>query len=143
MQTTLGASSSTAILAPITKVWEALTSPEIIKKWFFDVDTVTDWKVGSPLAHIGVWQGKPYEDKGTILKFEPPKLLVHTHWSALSGRPDRPENYQTVTWMLSEKDGYTNLTVGEVNIPNEDAQAISEKSWAAVLNSLKELLENS
>ena len=62
------------------------------------MDTETDWKQGSPIVHRGEWQGKPYVDKGEIVRIEPPHLLVHTHWSDLSGKPDSPEHYQEVTW---------------------------------------------
>jgi uncharacterized protein YndB with AHSA1/START domain len=77
----LATRASVTIDAPIDEVWNALTTPELIKRWFFGVDTETDWQVGSPLVHRGEWQGKPYEDKGTILASEPPTKLVHTHWS--------------------------------------------------------------
>jgi hypothetical protein len=93
----ISATSSITIDAPGARVWEALTTPELIKQWFFGVDTVTDWQVGSPLVHKSTWQGKPYEDKGTILNIKAPRLLVHTHWSALSGLADSPENYQEVS----------------------------------------------
>ena len=133
--------SSVSINAPIGKVWEALTTPTTIKKWFFGVDTITDWKVGSPIVHKGEWQGKPYEDKGNILKIEPRKMLKHSHWSALSGLADSPQNYQEVTWALTPDDGKTDLTVSEVNIPSEKAKVTSEKGWDTVLTNLKELLE--
>ena len=142
MPTNLSAKSSITIHAPAEKVWEALTTPALIKGWFFGVDTVTDWKVGSPMVHRGAWQGKPYEDKGTILEFEPPKRLVHTHWSDLSGLPDRPENYQEVTWELAERCGETELTVSEVNLPSDETKAVSETSWKTVLGNLKGLIEN-
>src|SRR4026207_1458741 len=77
----LATSASVTIDAPIDEVWNALTTPELIKRWFFGVDTETDWQVGSPLVHRGEWQGKPYEDKGTILAFDRPTTLAHTHWS--------------------------------------------------------------
>ena len=59
----LGTTISVTIRAPIEEVWNALTTPEQIKRWFFGVDTETDWQVGSPLVHRGEWQGKRYEDK--------------------------------------------------------------------------------
>jgi hypothetical protein len=37
----------------------------------FGVDTETDWKVGSPLVHRGVYQGRPYQDKGEIIGSTP------------------------------------------------------------------------
>ena len=134
---------SITIDAPMATVWEALTTPETIKRWFFGVDTETDWKVGSPIVHRGEYQGKPYEDKGEILELDPPRRLVHTHWSPLSGLPDSPEHHQRVTWALSEtSQGETELRITEVNLPSEEARATSEKSWRMVMENLKDLLED-
>ena len=139
--TDLGLRTTIVIDAPVEEVWEALTSPDIIRQWFFGVETQTDWKVGSPLVHRGVYQGQPYEDKGEVLRFEPPWLLSHTHWSDQSGKPDRPENYQEVTWALAPGDGGTELTITEKNLPSEEARAKSEQGWQGALGSLKKLLE--
>jgi len=134
-------SASVTIRASVQGVWEAITTPELIKRWFFGVDTETDWRPGSPIVHRGEWQGKPYEDKGEIVKIEPPRLLVHTHWSPMSGTPDDPEHYQEVTWSLAEQDSSTELTVSERNLPSDEAKAASDQSWPLVLGHLKELLE--
>lgn len=139
--TDLKTEDSITINAPISRVWEALTTPELIKEWFFGVDTATDWKVGSPIVHRGDYQGRPYEDKGNILRIEPPRLLVHSHWSPVSGLPDAPENYQRVTWELIERDGKSTLTIKEDDLPSEEARATSEASWRIVLENLKSLLE--
>jgi uncharacterized protein YndB with AHSA1/START domain len=139
--TDLRTSASTTIQASAEDVWKALTTPELIKQWFFGVETETDWKVGSPLVHRGEYQGKPYVDKGEIVRFDPPRLLVHTHWSDVSGTPDRPQNYQEVAWALSERDGATELTITEQNLPSEEARSTSEESWKTVLANLKKLLE--
>jgi uncharacterized protein YndB with AHSA1/START domain len=141
MKDDLRTEDSITIEAPIEKVWEALTSPDLIKQWFFGVDTETDWKKGSPIIHRGEYQGKPYEDKGNILQIEPPRLLVHSHWSPVSGLPDAPENHQQVSWELSERGGETDLTIRESNLPSEEAKAISVRSWQMVLENLKRLLE--
>jgi uncharacterized protein YndB with AHSA1/START domain len=139
--TDLATTHSIRIQAPVDDVWSALTTPTTIKRWFFGVDTETDWQVGGPLVHRGEWQGKPYEDKGTILRVEPPAALVHTHWSPASGLPDAPDNYQEVRWSLVERDGGTELTVQETNLPSEEAKAVSASSWETVLSNLKELVE--
>ena len=141
MTNDLSASSSIVINAAIEEVWRAITTPELIKQWFFGVDTESDWKVGGPLIHTGEWQGKPYVDKGEIVTIDPPRLLVHTHWSDLSGKPDSPENYQEVRWALSERDGAIELTITEHNLPSEETKTVSEESWKTVLSNLKELLE--
>ena len=133
--------ASVTIEAPADEVWKALTTPALIKHWFFGVDTETDWKVGSPIVHRGEYRGQPYEDVGTIERMEPGRLLVHTHWSQASGLPDRPENHQEVTWALSGSDGVTELSVTERNLPSEDAKNVSDQAWAAALAALKQLLE--
>jgi uncharacterized protein YndB with AHSA1/START domain len=138
----LTVSNSTTIEAPIDDVWSALTTPALIKRWFFGVDTETDWRVGSPLVHRGEYRGQPYEDKGEILRFDPPKQLVHTHWSDLSGTPDSPENYQEVTWTLADREGKTELAITERNLPSEEGKAVSDESWRMVLKNLKDLLED-
>jgi uncharacterized protein YndB with AHSA1/START domain len=137
----LNTSVSMLIHAPVQEVWRALTTPEMIKQWFFGVETETDWTPGSSIVHRGEYQGKPYVDKGTIVRFEPPELLVHTHWSDVSGTPDEPEHYQEVTWALAELEGATELTISERNLPSEEAKDVSEQGWKAALEGLKALLE--
>ena len=139
--TDLSLTSSITIDAPIEDVWRAVTTPALIKQWFFGVETETDWNVGSSLVHRGEYGGKPYEDKGEILQFDPPKLLVHTHWSDLSGKPDSPEHYQEVSWALAQREGATELTITERNLPSEEGKAVSEESWRTVLENLKNVLE--
>ena len=95
------------------------------------------------MVHRGGFEGKPYEDNGEIVRFDPQELLVHTHWSDLSGTPDSPEHYQEVAWALAKRDGATELTITERNLPSEDAKAVSEESWKTVLANLKDLLESS
>jgi uncharacterized protein YndB with AHSA1/START domain len=46
-----------------------------------------------------------------------------------------------VTWALSDRDGATELTISERNLPSEEAKAVSEEGWKTVLNNLKDLLE--
>lgn len=142
MSRDLRTEQSTTIAAPIARVWEALTSPELIRQWFFGVDTETDWKKGSPIVHRGQYRGKPYEDRGEILEIAPPRLLVHSHWSPVSGLPDAPEHYERVSWELSEREDGTELTIREPNLASEEARATSEQSWRLVLENLKKLLES-
>jgi uncharacterized protein YndB with AHSA1/START domain len=141
MPSEISTQASITIEAPTDQVWKALTTPALIKRWFFGVDTETDWQVGSPIVHRGEYRGRPYEDIGTIERLEPGRVLVHTHWSPSSGLPDRPENHQEVTWALSGSDGLTELTVTERNLPSEDAKDVSDQAWAAALSGLKQLLE--
>ncbi len=135
------AKATVTINAPKSKVWEALTTARILKQFFFGADIVTDWKVGSSIIYKGEWEGKPYEDKGMILKFELEKLLVTTHWSPLSGVPDAPENYHTVTYELSGKNGGTKVTITQDNNASEEEKLQSDKFWKSLLDGLKTLME--
>ncbi len=136
------AQATTTVHAPASKVWEALTNPALIKQYFFGSDIVTDWKVGNPIYYRGEWQGKSYEDKGTVLEVKPNKRLVVTHWSPLSGVPDMPENYHTVTYLLHEQDGSTDVTILQDRNASEEEKQHSEQNWQMVLAGLKKLVES-
>ena len=135
------AKATATINAPVSKVWQALVNPEIIKQYLFNTEVVSDWKVGSPIIYKGEWEGKAFEDKGEILEIEPEKLLKSTHWSPLSGVPDRPENYHTVTYTLSEKSGSTEVTIMQDNNATQEEKEHSEQNWRTVLDGMKKLLE--
>ena len=136
------AKATTTINAPASKIWQALVNPEIIKQYLFNTEVISDWKVGSPIIYRGEWEGKPFEDKGKILAMEPEKLLKSTHWSPLSGVPDTPENYHTVTYTLSEADDGVEVTITQDNNASEEEKAHSEKNWQTVLKGMKDLLES-
>lgn len=99
------ASTTIEVLSAI--VWDPLTDPETIKQWFFGSEVETDWEVGSPIYFRSEWEDGSYENKGEIQRFDPERVLEYSHWSPLSGKPDVPENYHTVTWGLSRVSGGT------------------------------------
>ena len=141
MNKTFTAKATTTIHAPVSKVWQALVNPEIIKQYLFNTDVISDWEVGSPIIYRGEWEGKPFEDKGKILEIEPEKVLRSTHWSPLSGVPDTPENYHTVSYALFEKGDTTEVTITQDNNASEEEKVHSEKNWRTVLDGMKKLLE--
>ena len=59
----------------------------------------------------------------------------------MSGKPDRAENYERVTYRLAERGGGTELTITEENLASDDAKAMSAKAWKGALDGLKKLLE--
>jgi uncharacterized protein YndB with AHSA1/START domain len=137
----LVAKASITIDAPAPEVWEALTKPELIKRYMFGTETVSDWKVGSQIVWKGEWQGKRYEDRGRILMIEEGRLVSYSHFSPLSGKPDLPENYHTVTVELSGGGGRTTVSLSQDNNETEEERQHSEKNWRMVLDGLKGLLE--
>ena len=137
------AKAQAIINATTDKVWNALTNPEIIKKYMFGATVVSDWKEGSKIVWKGEWEGKRYEDKGTILRFKPKRSLQYSHYSPLSKLEDSPENYHIVTIDLDEKDKQTIVTLLQTNNGDEKTKDHSEKNWKMMLASLKKLLEES
>ena len=135
------AKANTTINAPKDKVWKALTDPVAIKQYYFGTNLTTDWKVGSPIVFKGEWQGRPYEDKGKVVKFEPEKTLQYTHFSPLMGLPDRPENYHNITVELSGQGNQTNVTLSQDNNTTEEARGHSEENWKTMLDGLKKYVE--
>ncbi len=141
MDKTFVAHATTIIHAPPAQVWRAITQPDLIKQYLFGSEVVTAWQVGSPILYRGMWQGKPFEDKGTVLRVEPEKLLQVTHWSPLSGVPDIPENYHTVTYTLAPEDDGTRVTISQDNNASQDEANHSRQNWQVALDNLKKLLE--
>ncbi len=132
---------SIAINAPVATVWDALVNPAIIRQYLFGTNTISDWKVGSPIVFKGEWEGMAYEDKGVILRLEPGRLLEYTYFSSFSKLPDVPENYQTITIELSRREAHTFLSLTQDNSPTREAQEHSETNWGMVLGTLKKILE--
>jgi uncharacterized protein YndB with AHSA1/START domain len=140
MPKNLIAKASVSIAVPTAKVWEALVNPQVIKQYMFGTTVASDWKQGSAITWKGEWQGKPYEDKGKILKIESRRLLQYSHYSPLSG-PDTPENHHTVTIELVEAGAQTRVSLSQDNNASEEARENSVKNWKMMLDGLKKLLE--
>jgi uncharacterized protein YndB with AHSA1/START domain len=130
------------IYAPSKKVWDALVNSGIIRQYMFNTNAISDWKEGSSITWKGEWQGKPYIDKGVILRIEPERLLRYSHFSPLSGLPDTPENYHTITIELSGESGFTQVSLSQDNNLTAQARDHSEKNWEMVLAGLKRVVES-
>ncbi len=141
MNKTFTSKSTIAINASASKVWDALTKPELIKQYLFGTEVTTDWQVGSPITYKGEWEGKAYEDKGKVLQIEKEKLLVSTFWSSLSALADIPENYKTVRYELSADNKGTRLTITQDNNNSQEEADHSGQNWKMVLEGIKKLVE--
>jgi uncharacterized protein YndB with AHSA1/START domain len=127
--------------APISKVWQGLTDPAIVKQYFFGTNVKSDFKVGSPITFSGEWDGKAYEDGGVILDIDPPKLLKYTYWSSMSGTENKPENYNNITYELNESNGITTLVITQDGVKSQEALEHSEQNWTSVFDGLKKIIE--
>ena len=128
------------INAPIDKVWDALTKPELVKQYLFGSNLKTSWIVGEKISWTGEFNGQDFEDKGVVLEFEPKKRLVYSYLSSWSGLEDIPENYLFVRNEVTEKNGVTELIITQSNYDEEKATH-SQKNWEVVVNEIKKMLE--
>jgi len=102
-------------------------NPEAIKQYMFGTTVVMDWRKGSGIIWKGAWQGKPYEDKGTILQNKPGRKIQYSHFSPLSGLNDKPENYHMVTIELTDKGNRTRVSLTRTKLHQGGARAFSKK----------------
>ena len=138
---TLTSKTTITFEEPIEKVWKGLTDAELVKQYFFGTNLESDWKVGSPITFSGEWEGHSYKDGGIILAIDEPKYLKYTYWSSMSGTEDKPENYNNITYELSEADGITTLVITQDGVKSQEAMEHSQSNWKSVFDGLKELLK--
>ena len=139
----LPATAEITIKGSVSQVWDALVNPDKIKRYMFGAEVVSDWTVGSPIVWKGEWKGKPFQDKGRILEIQQGKRLRYSHFSPLSGAPDRPESYHTVTIQLEGDDGAVHVDLSQDNTGSEKGREESSRNWSLMLQGLKKTVEAS
>ena len=97
------------IRAPASKVWLALTVPDLVKQWQYGSDLLTTWEPGTPIIFRNEWNGQVFEQKGTVLEFIPRSRLKYSLFFPSPDVQDIPENYFFMTYELTETGGLTSL----------------------------------
>ena len=129
------------IKAPVSKVWEALTNPDLIKIYFFGTECITDWKKGSPIIYKGIYEGKAYKDKVNILDIEKEKYILYNYWSSFSGTEDIPANYAVIKYELSANNNETTFTITHAGFKTQEAHDHSSVNWGYIMDGLKKMIE--
>lgn len=127
--------------APAEAVWDALTVPALVHKYFFGTQLATDWRVGSPITFRGEWKGQTYEDRGTVLSFDPPRSLSYDYWSSMSGEEDVRERRPIIHYRVAPEGDGVRLTIQQSNIDTEERAQHSTENWKMVLDGLKRVVE--
>lgn len=136
--------------APASEVWDILTNPSKTKIYMYGCEPVTDWKVGSSILWNGVHEGVVTTFvKGHILAIEPQVMLSYSVIDPLNPDiPDIPENYLTVTYLLTAEDGGTTFKVTQgdystvANGPQRYEDTMAQGGWSSILSSIRDLAEN-
>lgn len=135
---------SILIDAPLSAVWEALTRPELMKQWMGEpemgIEISTDWTVGSPILIRGFHHAN-FENRGTVLQFEPRAVVRYSHLSSLSRLPDTPESYSVFEFRLEPLADDTSLTVIVTGFPTETIFKHLDFYWRGTIRVLQRFLD--
>lgn len=128
----------TYIRATPEKIWEALTTPEFQKRFWFGGHQESEWTPGSSwtlrMPDIGV------ADAGEILETERPRKIV-IKWRNEFKPELKTTGFTRCTYEIEPQGEVTKLTViHESPEPSPMITAVS-KGWPQILSSLKSLLE--
>lgn len=130
------------INAPLQKVWDTLTKPELVKLWQYGSDLSTSWEISSDIRFRTAWEDKVFEQWGKVLTVMPNELIRYSLFAPRPGLEDKPENYFVMNYVLSTEDGGTKLEIiQEDNRPNA-VQEAPQGEENPVLRLLKEIAES-
>lgn len=121
------------------RLWEALTSSEFSRRYWFGTELRSDFKAGSPFALV--MGGKP-TDTGEILEADRPRRLSYTFKHELDDEM-RKEGVTKLAFTLEPHGDLVKLTLVHEGFA-KDSKLLDgiSKGWPAILSSLKSLLES-
>jgi uncharacterized protein YndB with AHSA1/START domain len=121
------------------KLWEALTDPEFIPRYWFGVNIDCAWEQGS--AWKMVYPDGRLTDSGEILEIDPPRRMVIRWQHEL--RPElKAEGPSRCTIELEPAGGAVKLTIThEIERPEAKLITAVAGGWPRILSNLKSLLE--
>jgi uncharacterized protein YndB with AHSA1/START domain len=121
------------------KVWAALTSPDIMKEYWFGMHQESDWTPGAPWRLL--FPDGRVADTGEILEADPPRRLVFRWRNEF--RPElKAEGPARCTYEIEPVEGAVKLTITHaMDRPNTKFIEAVSSGWPLVLSNLKSLLE--
>jgi len=120
------------------RLWEAITDPDIRRKYNFGAGVTSDWKPGSRVA-MGHPGAPGLLGDGEVLEVDPPRKLVHT-LTALWSDEVKSEGASRVTWEIEQVADSCRLVVTHDQL-REGANPQIYGGWPMILSGLKTWLE--
>jgi uncharacterized protein YndB with AHSA1/START domain len=128
--------------APIEKVWNALTQPELVKQWQYGSDLITDWKVGNEIRFRNEWEGQVFEQWGTVLEIIQNQKIKYSLFFPRPELEDKPENYFIMSYILSEENQKVKLEIIQEDNRPGAVQEEPQGDESPILQALKALIES-
>jgi len=126
--------------ATVDEVWQAITDPAVIEKYFHRAKVDATFEVGSVITKRSP-DGSQLWSSNTVLECDPPRRLVHT-WRSLYDEELAEEPESRVTWEVEAAgEGMTKLTLIHDRLEDSPKTADSVRGWAYILSGLKSVLE--
>jgi uncharacterized protein YndB with AHSA1/START domain len=121
------------------RLWDALTSSEFSRRYWFGTELRSDWTVGSSLALV---MDGTTTDVGDVLEADRPRRLAYTFKHVLREEL-RAEPATKVVFVLEPHGDLVKLTLTHEGFV-EGSKLLDgiSKGWPAILSSLKSLLES-
>lgn len=105
-----------------------------------ELEVITDWIVGNPIVIRG-FHHVAFENKGTVLQFEPHRALKYNYLSSISGLRDIPDHRTVVGFRLTPVENRTSLTLALSNFPTEAIWKHVHFYWQGTLEMIRESAE--
>ncbi|MCL2040462.1 MAG: SRPBCC domain-containing protein [Bacteroidales bacterium] len=133
--------SSITINATLQRVWNTLTQAELVKHWQYGSDLQTSWEVGSKIRFVTEWEGKIFEQWGTVLEFTPTSKLRYSLFAPRPDLEDKPENYFEMIYILTADNGQTKLEIIQEDNRPDAVQEDEQGEENPILVMLKQIAE--
>ena len=122
------------------KVFDAIITPELARRYWGHENVSEDWKPGSDWQHVRPTETREVDLVGKVLESDPPRRLVLS-WVNHSQQDD-PEQYSQVAFDIEAMGDLVKLTVSHTDLqPGSNMLTGISKGWPMILCSLKSLLE--
>jgi uncharacterized protein YndB with AHSA1/START domain len=125
----------TDIATSAERLWTALTTGELTRRYWFDRRIESDWRTGSPVRFYD-GAGNVVTDSGVVLECDPPKRLVYTF------RQEPGSGTTRVAFTIELRpDGRVRLLLVHDQLERPDDVDGWRQGWAPILANLRAFLD--
>ncbi len=122
------------------KVFDAITRPDMARRYWGHENVSDDWQPGSTWQHVRTDAARTVDLVGEVLESDPPRRLVIS-WANESQKDD-PDQYSRVTFEIEAQGDTVKLTVSHEDLqPGSGMLNGISKGWPHVISSMKSYLE--